>query len=248
MTAVVALIALGFLLGVRHAADADHVLAVATLVTRERSFGRAAFAGTLWGAGHTLTILIAGGVILGLGLAVPESAGVALELLVAAMLIVLGVRNLLAREITAGDHAHGEATEHAHPHAHGDYVHSHRHGHGPGGHGHDSGRTPVARADRCFGGSALYGSLRPLLVGSVHGLAGSASIALVVVPVAGSAWLGAAWLVVFGVGTIAGMTLATAAMAVPLTRARRAGTRLAVARAAGAASLVFGAVLAASLL
>src|SRR5207244_1320367 len=121
----------------------------------------------------------------------------------------------------------------AHPHRHGDYVHSHAHGPAPAAHGHAEEDTPLARLDRRLGGLGLYQVLRPLVVGVVHGLAGSAAVALLVLAAIPNPVWGIAFLVVFGVGTIAGMMLITAASAVPFaytaTRFARANRYLAFA-------------------
>jgi len=106
-------------------------------------------------------------------------------------------------------------TYHAHTHAHGDYAHTHPHGHGIGAHGHRPDQTPQAWLDRHLGKLSLYHLLRPLLVGVVHGLAGSAAVALLVLNAIRDPWWGVVYLVVFGLGTIAGMMLITAAIAAP---------------------------------
>ena len=107
------ILCLGFFLGMRHASDPDHVIAVSTIVSRQRSIGAAALTGICWGAGHGLTMLIVGGAIVLFGFVVPERLGLSLELGVALMLIVLGVLNVSgivreAREtLAAGGHGHG---------------------------------------------------------------------------------------------------------------------------------------------
>src|SRR5918999_1973014 len=87
-------LALGFLLGMRHATDPDHVVAVTTIVSQQRSVARAARIGALWGAGHTATIVLVGGAILLFRLAVPPRLGLAMEFVVAVMLVLLGVRSV----------------------------------------------------------------------------------------------------------------------------------------------------------
>src|SRR5690242_11121305 len=94
MTAGLAILAIGFFLGMRHATDPDHVIAVSTIVSRERSIGKSALVGALWGVGHTLTILVVGGGIILFGLAIPARAGLTMEFCVGLMLILLGVLNL----------------------------------------------------------------------------------------------------------------------------------------------------------
>src|SRR5882762_7071666 len=181
MLSLLSVIAIGFFLGMRHATDPDHVIAVTTIVTNQRKTSRAALIGALWGVGHTVTILVVGTAIILFNLVIPVRLGLSMELSVGVMLIVLGVWNLTSFMRTIpGAPALPQAEDivvHAHPHAHGDYVHSHAHVHTPGSQVHSPDHTPVARLDRIFGTANLYLFLRPLVVGIVHGLAGSAAVA-----------------------------------------------------------------------
>jgi len=194
MPSLLPLAALGLLLGVRHATDADHVVAVTTIVSRQRSITRASLVGAAWGAGHTLTILLVGGAILLLELTIPPRLGLAMEFAVALMLVGLGLHNLFGRT----------------PHTH---------------------ETAGAR---------------PFLVGMVHGLAGSAAVALLVLTTVRDPWWGLGYLLVFGLGTMVGMMLVTAAISAPALWAagRMASLDRYLRLAAGAASVVFGLVLA----
>jgi len=251
MGSLVAITLLGFVLGMRHATDPDHVIAVSTIVSRQRSIQSAAMVGALWGLGHTLTILAVGASIILFNVIIPPRLGLAMELAVGIMLVLLGVLNLtgvtrwiterFTPEISGG---------HSHIHTHGDYAHEHLHGHAPGHHGHSEAATPLAKIDRHADQHlrqfpnrlGLYHSLRPLVVGIVHGLAGSAAVALLVLAtIRNSSW-GVVYLLVFGVGTIAGMVLITAAIAVPYAytgwRFRRLNGGLAA--ASGLLSLGFG--------
>ncbi|MBL8962275.1 MAG: high-affinity nickel-transport family protein [Gemmatimonadetes bacterium] len=167
------LLVLGFLLGLRHALDPDHVVAVAAIVARHPSVVTAARVGALWGLGHSATILAVGGVIAWFRVSVAEGVAQALEFGVALMLVAIGVTNL---RTTEGHHA-----------------------------------SPA----------------RPALVGMMHGLAGSAAVALLVLATVSDARQALAYLAVFGLGTIVAMTAVTAAMAVPL---RAASDRLSSAR------------------
>ena len=182
----------GLLLGLRHATDPDHVVAVTTIVSRRQSLRSAGLVGTAWGIGHTLMILIVGGAIVLFKVTIPPRVELALEMGVAVMLIVLGIANI-SGERTATD----------------------------------------SRA-------------RPLIVGMVHGLAGSAAVGLLVLTLIDSAALAMAYLVVFGVGTIIGMMLMTVAIALPslfaVHRMANAGRYLRV--ASGAVSIAFGVMLA----
>ncbi len=195
MLASLGILAIGLLLGMRHATDADHVLAVTTIVSRQRSLRRAAATGALWGVGHTLTLLVVGGVMVVFKLAMPPWLGLGLELVVAVMLVALGIVNVVGGE----------------------------------------------RSDR-----VLESSARPLVVGTVHGMAGSAAFTLLALPLIASPALAAGYLVLFGIGTIAGMIAVTMAIALPsLYAARRMdGVRRVLRYAAGTASIAFGLYLA----
>jgi high-affinity nickel-transport protein len=239
---------LGFFLGMRHATDPDHVIAVTTIVSRQRSVRGAAWTGVLWGIGHTVTILAVGGAIILFGLVIPPHVGLGMEFSVAVMLVLLGILTLtgVTRRIQEAQDGTGHAGDaerhHAHPHAHGDYVHNHAHGHTPEPHGHSEGATPQARLDLAFGRFTAYQIVRPLVVGLVHGLAGSAAVALLVLATIRDPWWATGYLLVFGLGTIAGMMLITAAVAVPfaVTARRFAGLNRHLATASGLLSLAFG--------
>jgi high-affinity nickel-transport protein len=244
MTPLLSVLLLGFFLGMRHATDADHVIAVTTIVSRQRSMWAAAWTGVLWGIGHTLTILAVGSAIVLFGLVIPPRVGLGMEFSVAIMLILLGVLTLtgVTRRIEEASEARAHGGRHAHPHAHGDYVHSHVHGHAPEAHGHPEEATPQARLDRLLGPSGAYRVLRPLVVGLVHGLAGSAAVALLVLAAIPHPWWATGYLLVFGAGTIAGMMLVTLAVALPftLTAGRFAWLNRHLGTASGVLSLGFG--------
>lgn len=223
MTSLLAVCLLGFFLGMRHATDADHVIAVTTIVSRHRTTASAALIGALWGVGHTLTILVVGAGIILLGWVIPPRIGLSLELSVGVMLVVLGLMNLtgVLQKITESvtQAAGPPGTVHAHPHAHGDYIHTHVHGHEPEAHPHATDQNPLGRLDRRLGGLGVYQAVRPLVVGVVHGLAGSAAVALLVLATIGNTAWAILYLFVFGAGTVAGMMLITAAIAWPFAHA-----------------------------
>jgi ABC-type nickel/cobalt efflux system permease component RcnA len=221
MTTLFSILLLGFFLGMRHAADADHVIAIATIVSRQRTVGGATLTGIFWGIGHTLTLVVVGGAIIVFGLVIPERLGLGFEFCVALMLIFLGALNLGSikrgiQEAAAVVTHHADHSQHVHPHQHGDYVHEHVHGHESGKHGHAESAVPPARLDRLFGQLGIYQTLRPVVIGVVHGLAGSAAVALLVLPIIHDSVWALVYLLIFGVGTIAGMMLITAAIAAPI--------------------------------
>ena len=247
MSNLLTILALGFFLGMRHATDADHVIAVATIVARERNARAAALIGAAWGLGHTLTILVVGGAIILLGVVIPPRVGMSMEMAVGFMLCILGLVNL--RGVTGWlretvDEIRNGASHHVHSHAHqhGDYVHTHAHAHEPESHPHDPNRTPVSWLDRHLGRIGAYQLVRPLVVGIVHGLAGSATVALLVLATIQSSRWALFYLSVFGLGTIIGMMLITAAIGLPFARTGQRFARLhrTLRFASGAISLVFG--------
>lgn len=239
MLSLITIVALGFFLGMRHATDADHVVAVTTIVSRERSVRSAALIGVLWGLGHTLTIFIVGSILILFGVVIPPRLGLTMELSVGLMLILLGLFNLSGRiEWIRQKFAAGTAR----PHSHGGVVHTHD----VACESADSEAAPsLTWMDRTFGRLGLYQSLRPLAVGIVHGLAGSAAVALLVLTTIRIPALAIAYLLVFGLGTVAGMMLITAAIALPFTVSQNRFSRMnrVLAAASGVISLAFGLVI-----
>jgi hypothetical protein len=244
---------LGFFLGMRHATDADHVVAIATIVSRERSVAGSVLIGAAWGVGHTVTVMAVGAAIIVFGVVIPPRLGLSMEFAVGIMLVLLGGLTLtgMGRSVGAA-HAHagapgGHALDlHDHLHAHGDYVHRHPHGHGPGAHGHAEEHTPLARLDHSgLGRIAYYKWLRPFAVGLVHGLVGSAAVALMVLSIIREPVAALGYLLLFGLGTVVGMMLITLILSVPFAftavNLPKFNWRLRV--ASGLVSFVFGVVL-----
>lgn len=246
MLDLLSILALGFFLGMRHATDPDHVIAVTTIVSRNRKISQAALVGAFWGLGHTLTILAVGGGIVLFGWVIPARVGLSMEFSVGLMLVLLGILNLTGflqwMRASFGRGPGAPELVHSHPHAHGDYVHTHPHGHEPAAHPHDPGRTPLGWLDRRFGPLSLYHALRPLAVGVVHGLAGSAAVTLLVLTTIRDPRWAIAYLLVFGAGTIAGMMLITGAMGIPFaaTGNRFARVSSGLRLASGVVSVGFG--------
>ena len=251
MTGLLPIAALGFFLGMRHATDPDHVIAVTTIVSRYRSAAGAALIGAFWGLGHTLTILVVGGGIILFGWVIPPRVGLSMELAVGLMLILLGIMNLrgvfqlMAERRPMGSHDHHDPV-HTHPHSHGDFVHNHPHGHDPERHPHNPEQTPVGWLDRHLGRLGAYQALRPLVIGVVHGLAGSAAVALLVLATIPDPRWGVLYLMVFGLGTVLGMMLITTMVALPFayTQLHASSINTGLRIATGAISLGFGLLLA----
>jgi high-affinity nickel-transport protein len=243
MVTLFSIAALGFFLGMRHATDADHVIAITTIVSRQRSIRHAASIGILWGLGHTITILGVGSAIIIFGVVIPPRVGLSMEFSVGLMLVLLGMLNLsgMMRWITEMITPF-RSEQIKNPHAGGNPVHTGPHYHGLVGHSHVGDAVSVNWMDRAFGSLGIYQVVRPFVVGIVHGLAGSAAVALLVLTtIRVPAWA-IFYLLVFGLGTVAGMMLITAAIAIPfqLSGNRFARINRCLALASGFASLAFG--------
>jgi ABC-type nickel/cobalt efflux system permease component RcnA len=243
MLTLLSIVVIGFLLGMRHATDPDHVIAVTTIVSRQRSVGRAALIGAFWGIGHTVTIFGVGTAIILFNIVIPARLGLSMELSVSMMLIALGAWNLVAflRSVPRPKFSLSSGTPllHSHSHAHGDLVHSHAHSHSADD---SSRRAPDEQA----GKAGLPQFLRPLMVGIVHGLAGSAAVALLILATIRNPTWAIVYLLIFGLGTVAGMMLITMSIA---STFRLAGKRFAkfnqrLAMVSGFVSLAFGVLLA----
>jgi nickel/cobalt exporter len=209
----VTVILLGLFLGMRHSTDPDHVLAVSTIVSRQGSIRSSATIGLLWGLGHTLTIFLVGSGIIIFGVVIPPRLGLSMEFCVALMLIMLGVLNLTGvmhwiterltpmKTVPPTSQPAGSVYRFSEDPAKTNQR--------------ASGRIEVF-FDRTIGKLGLYQTIRPLLVGLVHGLAGSAAVALLVLSTIKSPLWSTAYLLVFGFGTMVGMMLMTAAISIPL--------------------------------
>jgi len=181
------MLALGFVSGMRHALDPDHVAAVSTIVAEHKDVWRSSRIGAFWGLGHTVTLAAAGLIVLAFKLTIPERLAIGFELAVGVMLVFLGLHVLLQ---LARDRFH----IHAHEHGGKRHIHLHSHRHGPD-HQHEHGWR--------------Y-QWRPLLIGMVHGLAGSAALTVLVLSSLRSLLHGIFYLAMFGIGSIAGMMLISA--------------------------------------
>jgi len=190
---------LGFLLGMRHALEADHVAAVAALASRAKTLRQAVPLGVMWGLGHTLTLLAFGAVIVVLNSSIPQQLGQFLEALVGVMLIGLGgdvLYRLIKKRIHFHAHKHEGGNRHIHAHSHqGEETHD------PARHNHPH----------------LKGMpLRALAVGMMHGLAGSAALVLLTTQTIEPVSTKVVYIVLFGLGSMAGMAVLSAAIAVPM--------------------------------
>ncbi|MDT5060967.1 MAG: hypothetical protein QOH63_1426 [Acidobacteriota bacterium] len=215
-------LAFGFVLGLKHAVEVDHLAAVSTIVSERKSLLSSLLVGGLWGVGHTISLLIAGFFVILLHVEISERVALFLEFCVGLMLVVLGANAL--RKLWRGGHFHIHAHSHGgrahvHPHIHDREAETDTHTH----HGYQS-------------------SMRPLFVGMVHGLAGSAALMLLVLSTISSPLVGFAYIIIFGVGSIGGMMIMSALVSLPLylTATRFTRANLMMRGLAGLFSLSFG--------
>jgi ABC-type nickel/cobalt efflux system permease component RcnA len=222
-----AILGLGFLFGLKHATEVDHIVAVSTIVSEHGNVLRSALVGGLWGIGHTAALVVVGAIVLALRISIPESVSNWLEFGVALMIIGLGAsavfRALRRREDV-----------HVHQHTHDNVSHAHLHFHEHGT-AHTRPVTAHSHAIKRIG-------LKPLLVGAMHGLAGSAALTLLVLTQIESTALGLLYLGVFGIGSILGMLLMSGLIGLPfaLTARRLSTMHYGLQTGAGALSVAFG--------
>lgn len=204
---IFALLIMGLVFGLKHATEVDHVVAISTIVSQNRNLLRSTIVGALWGIGHTAALLITGIIVLSLRVAIPERVSNWLEFGVALMILGLGASALWR--------ALRKRTEvHVHKHSHDDTTHVHLHFHEPTTR-HGDARTSV------HSHSVSAVGLKPVLIGTIHGLAGSGPLTLLVLTQIESPWIGLLYLSLFGVGAILGMVLMSGLVGLPFVLTSR---------------------------
>ncbi len=219
---MIGVLGFGFLLGVKHATEADHVAAMSTIVAENRSLWSSTWLGGFWGLGHTISLFVAGVFVVLLDFQISESAERWLEFGVGIMLTLLGLNVL--RMLLRGD------TLHFHTHEHGALVHAHPHMHEDADDG-----GPETHHGRRF-------TARAVLIGMIHGLAGSGAVMLLVIPTIGPKLIGLAYIVIFGIGSVGGMMLMSFLVSLPfrLTRSGLSWWNKGLQAAAGSVSVILG--------
>lgn len=219
---IASLLAFGFVLGLKHAVDADHLAAVSTMASERRSLFSSSLIGALWGVGHTISLMAAGVLVILLHLQISKTVAQSLEFGVGLMLVGLGVNAL--RKLARGGHAH------IHVHQHGGHAHAHPHVH------------ERAQKEEPHTHHGLKFGARPLLIGLGHGLAGSAALMLLILTTISSPLVSLLYIVIFGAGSIGGMMLMSTLFALParFTAARFSRADFALRCLAGIFSLSFG--------
>jgi high-affinity nickel permease len=217
---ILSLLSLGFLLGLKHALDADHVAAILTIATENRTFWRSSLIGFCWGVGHTVILLVVGTAVLLFKFTIPSAWAKLFEVAVGVMLVGLGLSVAFAlwRE---------RVHLHAHWHDHGE-QHRHLHSHSRGAHHDHLHRFRL--------------EYKSLAVGMVHGLAGSAALLLLVLAAVPSLSVGLVYILVFGAGSILGMVFLATAMSIPfaMSAERTARVHQTLRAAAALFSIVLG--------
>ena len=199
---LIGLLGLGLILGLRHALDPDHIAAVSTIVSESRSVRRSSLIGTFWGLGHTMSLLIAGVLVIALKVRISDRVALWMEFAVALMLILLGLKAMLKPlrgwRIHVHQHAHGGSSSHSHVHLHRpseEHAHQHRH--------------------------LIRSGARPFLVGMVHGMAGSAALMILVLATIPSAVTALIYIAVFGLGSVGGMLIMSSLISLPFIFTRK---------------------------
>ena len=223
-SSIISILAFGFVLGLKHAIEADHVAAVSTIASEQRSLLGSSLVGALWGIGHTISLLAAAALIVLLHIEISDRVSLGLEFMVGLMLIILGVNAL--RKLLRGGHLH------MHVHQHGGRQHVHPHIH--------DGRQPDGRSHH-----GLKLQRRPLIIGMIHGLAGSGALMLLVLSTIRQPVVGLFYVLIFGVGSTGGMMLMSALVGLPakLTAQRFSRANAILRAGSGAFSIVLGSII-----
>jgi len=215
---LLSILALGFVLGIKHAIEPDHVIAVSTIASQSKKLWRSSLAGVFWGIGHTATLFIIGTILIVMKGEIPEKWAMSLEFLVGIMLVYLGVTTFLSfKNIHLHKHDHnGEVDNHKHIHTHehsGTHEHHHHH----------------------------VSYLRSMAIGFVHGLAGSGAMVLLTMSTVKSVWEGVIYILIFGTGTVVGMLFFTTVIGIPFVfSAKKISLNRTLTQITGVVSTVFG--------
>ena len=209
---IMAVLTIGLVFGLKHATEVDHVVAISTIVSRHKNIFHSAIVGALWGAGHTASLLVVAVIVLTLRIAIPERISGWFELGVAVMIIALGI-SALRRALRQNAHVH------VHQHRHDGLSHTHIHFHE-----NETEHEPALPSQHSHVVSHL--GWKPVLIGMMHGLAGSGALTLLVLTQISSSWVGLLYVATFGVGSIVGMLLMSGLIGLPFAFSSRKLTDL----------------------
>lgn len=222
-TSALTILGFGFVLGLKHALDSDHLIAVSTIVGERKGFWSASLVGLMWGLGHTASLLVVGVALIAFHLEIPERIAQGMEFAVALMLVILGA-NVLWKIARGG-------IFHMHVHRHDKHLHVHPHVHEP---------SAAQDVEKAHDHAPAVGK-KPFLVGMVHGLAGSAALMLVVLATISSRPLALLYIGIFGIGSVGGMLVMSTLIGLPFALAAKSGRVGTMVRlSAGLLSVVFG--------
>jgi sulfite exporter TauE/SafE len=215
---LLSILGLGFVLGIKHAIEPDHVIAVSTIASQSKKLLRSSLAGVFWGIGHTATLFIIGIILILMKGEIPEKWAMSLEFLVGIMLVYLGITTI-----------HSFKNIHLHKHEHNGELHKHVHSHEHiGTHDHSPQYKKVSY-------------LKSMLIGLVHGLAGSGAMIVLTMSTVNSAWEAAVYILIFGAGTIIGMLFFTTLIGIPFVfSAKKFSLNRTLTQVTGVISTVFG--------
>jgi len=209
---MLAVLTIGLVFGLKHATEVDHVVAISSIVSRHKNVFHSVLVGALWGAGHTASLLIVAAIVLSLRVAIPEAVSGWLELGVAIMIIALGI-SALRRALRQNAHVH------VHEHSHDGQSHTHIHF-------HEQETRHEPRKESHHSHALRRVGWKPVLIGMMHGLAGSGALMLLVLAQISSSWLGFLYVATFGVGSIAGMLAMSGLIGLPFAFSSRKLTHL----------------------
>lgn len=203
---LIGVLGLGLVLGLRHALDPDHIVAVSTIVSESQSVRRSSLVGTFWGLGHTMSLLVAGVLVIALKVQISDRVAQWMEFAVALMLVLLGLKAMIKPlrgwKVHVHRHTH-DGSSHIHAHLHGpgeEHAHQHRH--------------------------LVRSGVRAFTVGLVHGMAGSAALMILVLATIPSAVAGLVYVSIFGLGSVGGMLLMSSVISLPFVLTRKRFTVL----------------------
>ena len=216
ITDIVLLLGLGFLLGLEHAFEPDHVVAVSSLIAKHKTLKRTTILGTLWGLGHTTTLFLVGIIVLTLKLSIPETIASSLEFIVGIVIILLGI--FVIKDVIGNK-------KHIHIHTHDNKPHMHFHSH--------KNTDSHVHYHKSFS------------VGLIHGMAGSAALMLLVLSTMNSIILGILYILIFGIGSIIGMAIVGGLISLPFIYTSKKSTSIntGIQYATGIVSIGFGSFL-----
>lgn len=229
MSFIATILGLGFLLGLRHATDADHVVAITAITSRENGIRKSSLVGALWGIGHSITVTLIATPIIFFSLVIPDRIGLGLEFVVGLMLVFLGVSNFFGITHKISKRFAPKIHKHEHIAKRGN-THSHLHAHF---------FIDLKNEIHHLG---IYHSLRPIIIGLIHGLAGSSAVALLILSTINNPQLATLYLLIFHIGVIIGMMLITTVLGISIaafeTRSQKIHNYLVL--SSGILSFVFG--------